>query len=167
MTIFDVAIWSSILSIFATKAIADQLLPRQNPLFIWTHCDRTMTLVIHKGRPIYLKLLSSIQVAYPKFDPSNVVFIDTDPLVLVSNSSHTSLCPPPDIQISSPFFTDTLLPYLLLLEHAWDVRCFLENHHPGWSTTSIKASQLTRAYRMLVRLKRIVVPGRTKHVQSY
>ena len=155
---FEIGIWSSTFSTSTCTAVCREVFGGRN-IFAWSIREAKKTIICRSDSlPVYLKPLSLIHETYPHYSSSNIVFIDNDFLSLVCNPYHTYLCPPcmNDVRFVTSiscqtFLLDILLPYLLLLGDAWDIRCFIQSCHPRWSSSTIENAQLTHAYKSLVR----------------
>ena len=148
-----IGIWSS-----STSSDLDHKISRvifgMRPLFVFGRAEAVRTLV-PGGRIVFLKLLSSVFAVNERFSFSNAVLVDSDATSLIKNPFFTYVCPPPLTEFcieDSSFLVDVLLPYLSLLEDAWDVRCFIRNHHPRWSCKTINECTRFPTYKSLVRM---------------
>ena len=161
--IFCVGIWSDMTSMMAIQYICQHIFG-DRLVFTYSQNDAKQVYV-NKPYPVFLKLVTCVAIRNPGFSSSNILFLDKDATCLIQNPHHTYLCPPSytlDNARQFTFLVDILLPYLNLLGDAWDIRCFIKNHHPRWSLNSIQMQKTTASYKMLTKLQ--CLPSRSDNL---
>ena len=152
----DVAIWTSMTSDNGSEALYKMFTPEevhQNFQFLWyqEHCMKTIR---YKYKDVFLKPLQKVYDIglRTRYTPAQVLLVDDSPYKCCRNHHFTSLHPETFRgDIADRFLLDSLLPVIMQLSVARDVRLFVKHQEPKWSSDNMARDRAGELWQRLQR----------------